>query len=124
MNKKILGIMSLVVIGGLCFAPYLALAAPTPPSVGLTPSPTDPPNIDPNALLAVIIRYVFGFMIVVVVLMLMISAYMFVTAGGSPEQVGKAKNFLIYALIGLAVAVLARGLVGIVLTMLWGASTT
>jgi hypothetical protein len=64
--------------------------------------------------------YIFGFLIVVVVLMLMISAYMFVTAGGNPEQVTKAKNFLIYALIGLAVAVLARGLVGLVLTMLWG----
>ncbi|MCX6738189.1 MAG: pilin [Candidatus Parcubacteria bacterium] len=123
MNKKILGIMSLVVIGGLCFAPLLALAAASPPTVTLTPSPTEPPDLDPNLLLQEIIKYIFGFLIVVVVLMLMISAYMFVTAGGNPEQVTKAKNFLIYALIGLAVAVLARGLVGVVLTMLWGATT-
>lgn len=129
MNKKILGIMSLVMVAGLCFAPYLVLAGvasptATAPTVTLTPSPVEPPDLDPNLLLAEIIRYIFGFMIVVVVLMLMISAYMFVTAGGNPEQVTKAKNFLIYALIGLAVAVLARGLVGIVLTMLWGASRT
>ena len=39
---------------------------------------------------------------------------MFVTAGGSPEKVTTARNVLMYALIGLAVAVLAKGLIALV----------
>jgi len=101
---------------GMFFVPVLVSAQTI--TVTLTPSPTEPPEIDPILLLRTIIRWLFGFLIVVVVLMTMISAYLFVTAGGNPEQVTKARNWLMYALIGLAVGVLARGLVALVLQIL------
>ena len=122
MSKKIIGLLSLIAIIGLFFVPILALAQ-TVTSVTLTPSPTEPPASNPLLLLGTIITWLFGFLIVVVVLMVMISAYLFVTAGGNPEQVTKARNWLMYALIGLAVGVLARGLVALVLTVLSSATT-
>ena len=117
MNKKIIGLVSLIAVMGLILAPALVLARPT---VGLTPSATAPPSLEVDDIMTNIIKYMYGFIIVVVVLMAMVSAYMFVTAGGNPEQVTKARNWLMYALIGLAIAVLARGIVTLVLTMIYG----
>ena len=117
MNKKIIGLVSLIAVMGLILAPALALARPT---VTLSPSATAPPALNVDEIISNIISYMYGFIIVVVVLMAMISAYMFVTAGGNPEQVTKARNWLMYALIGLAIAVLARGIVTLVLTMICG----
>ena len=118
MSKKIIGLLGLILMTGMVLAPSFALA--TRPSVTLSPSATQPPSLEVDDIMENIISYMFGFIIVVVVLMTMISAYMFVTAGGNPEQVTKARNWLMYALIGLAIAVLARGLVTLVLTMIYG----
>lgn len=38
------------------------------------------------------------------------AGFLFATAGGSQEQVGKAKKQLLYAVIAIAVGVIARGL--------------
>ena len=111
MSKKLIGLLSVISV----LAPSAALAIT---SISLTPSPTEPPAIDPTMVLSTIITWVFGFLLVIVVLMVLISGYMFVTAGGNPESVTKARNWLMYALIGLAVAVLGRGLVALVLTIL------
>ncbi|MBU3918285.1 hypothetical protein KKC63_00015 [Patescibacteria group bacterium] len=119
MSKKIIGLISLVAVMGLVLVPAFALAT-VRPTVGLTPVATEPPLLEVGQIMTNIIRYMYGFIIVLVVLMAMVSAYMFVTAGGNPEQVTKARNWLMYALIGLAVAVLARGIVTLVLTMIYG----
>ncbi len=50
--------------------------------------------------------------------MIIAAGYMFVTGGSSPDTVKKAKTLLIYALVGVAVAVLAQGLVNIVQRLL------
>lgn len=118
MSKKLIGLMSLVVVLGLTLTPAFALAVR--PSVTLAPSPTTPPLLEVEDILSNIIRWLFGFLLVVVVLMVLIAGYMFVTAGGNPEQVTKARNWLMYALIGLAIAVLGRGLVTLVLTIIYG----
>ena len=114
MSKKIIGLLSLMTVLGVFVLPVVASAF----TVTLTPTPTEPPSIEPIGLIRTIITWLFGFLIVVSVLMAMISAYLFVTAGGNPDQVGKARNFLMYALIGLAIGVLARGLVALVLQIL------
>jgi hypothetical protein len=46
--------------------------------------------------------------------MILVAAYMFITAGGTPDNVNKARNYILYALVGLIVAFLARALPGIV----------
>ena len=109
--KKIISLLCLVVIFAL-------------PLISFAQGGTDievveqaPPNYTAEQamdILPTIINYAFGFLLVVVVLMIIAAAYMFVTGGGNPDQLGKAKNLLMYALIGLAVALVARGLIALV----------
>jgi len=118
MNKKIIGLLSLVVVAGLFLTPAFSLAQ-IPPAAGgdITVSPSSPPAYSADQALGIIttvINYVFGFLLAIVVLMIIVAGYLFVTGGGNPEQIGKARNFLMYALIGLAIAVIARGLVALV----------
>ncbi len=45
--------------------------------------------------------------------MLIIAGFMFVTAAGSPERVTNAKKMALYTVIGLAVILLASGLIAV-----------
>ena len=43
-------------------------------------------------------------------LMILYSAFLFMTGGGDPEKIKRAKTSLLYALIGLAILLSAKGL--------------
>ena len=58
--------------------------------------------------------YIFVAILVVAILIILIAAWTFLTAGGNPDKVTSARNYLIYALVGIAVAFLARVLVRVV----------
>ncbi len=60
-----------------------------------------------------VVNWLFTILLIVAAIFIVIAAYYFVTAGGNPETVSKARNFVLYALIGVAVAVAARGLVAL-----------
>jgi len=45
--------------------------------------------------------------------MFLIAGFMFVTAGGNPEKVQSAKKMILYTIIGLAIIILASGLVAV-----------
>jgi len=111
MNKKLIGLLSLFIVGGLVLAPAFVSAQ------DITVSETAPPgftDVEAMNILPRVINFVFGFLLAVVVLMILVAGYMFVTGGGNPESIAKARNLLMYALIGLAIAVIARGLVALV----------
>ena len=57
---------------------------------------------------------VFGLLIVFGAIMILLAAYTFLTAGGAPEKVNKARDYILYALVGLTVAFLARAIPSIV----------
>lgn len=50
------------------------------------------------------------------VIMIIIGGFMFVTAGGDSSKVSNARNTIIYSVVGLIVIVLARTIVGFVVT--------
>lgn len=52
----------------------------------------------------------------IALIMLIYGAFMFVTAGGSEERAGTARKILIYAVIGIAIAYLARVIIAMVLS--------
>lgn len=62
-----------------------------------------------------ILQIVFAIISVLAVLMIMIAGLRFITAQGNPQEVAKARNTIVYALIGLAVALTAEGIVSFVL---------
>ena len=61
-----------------------------------------------------IVNWLFTVLLIVAVIFILIAAFNFITAAGDPEKVKTARQFVIYALIGVVVAFLARGLVGFV----------
>jgi len=58
--------------------------------------------------------WIFVILMVVVSLLIIWGAFTIVTAGGAPEKVTTGRNYIIYALIGLAIAILAKALPSIV----------
>lgn len=61
----------------------------------------------------VLMSYLVG---VAAIIMVILGAFKYVTSGGDTNKVTSAKNTIVYALIGLVVAVLAQVLVRFVLT--------
>lgn len=55
-----------------------------------------------------ILSYILG---IAAVIMIIVSGFKYVTAGGDSNRVSSAKNTLIYALIGLLIAAIAQALV-------------
>jgi ascorbate-specific PTS system EIIC-type component UlaA len=70
--------------------------------------------------LEVLRDWIFTIFLITAVIFLVIAAFTFVTASGDPEKVIKARKFVLYALIGVAVAVAARGLVALVQMIMEG----
>lgn len=62
-----------------------------------------------------ILRIAFAILGAIAVLFIVMAALRFVTAQGNPQEVSKAKSTIIYALVGLLVALLAEAIVAFVL---------
>lgn len=65
--------------------------------------------------LEVVANYVVGILIIVAIFYILWAAYDFVTSSGSEEKVNSARRKIMYAAIGVIVALLAKGIVGLVL---------
>mgnify|MGYP001560577756 CR=1 FL=1 len=97
----------------LTLVSFLAVSFLALPAVGLA-QPTNLPNLDVMNALGKIVDWLFTILLVIAALFIVLAAYTFVTAGGDPEKVNTARNQVLYALIGVAVAFLAKGLVALV----------
>jgi len=102
MNKNILKKVGMGVALGLTLLPFLALA-----QVGEVPGPiiTSPTEI--SDLVQRILNWVGGIVMTISLIVLLWAAILFLTAGASETAHSKAKNVLIYAIVGIAVAILA-----------------
>ena len=58
--------------------------------------------------LNVVTNYVFIALFVLAALLIAIAGFLFITAGGDPEKTKKAQSMVLYAVIGIVVALLAR----------------
>ncbi|OHA50046.1 MAG: hypothetical protein A2991_01670 [Candidatus Terrybacteria bacterium RIFCSPLOWO2_01_FULL_58_14] len=94
-------------------APLLALAGPSVVDVPDTGVPTTINNVYDNVLCPAS-NWLFAFVLVIAVIVLLMGAIMFFTAGGNEDQMATARRFLTYALVGVAVAVLAKSLIFVV----------
>jgi type IV secretory pathway VirB2 component (pilin) len=68
-----------------------------------------------SANLQNILQIVIGTFAVVAVLIIVIAGLNIVTAGGDPSKVAKARGAIIYALVGLVVAIMAEAIVSLVI---------
>ena len=65
-------------------------------------------------LIDAIIKFIFYIAVVIAPLVVIIGAFYLLTAGGDPKKIGTGKNIIIYTLIGLAIIMLARGLLAMI----------
>lgn len=65
-----------------------------------------------------IIDFIFNIAIVLTPLMIIVGGVLFVTAGGNMEQVSRARNIIVWTLIGFAIVLLAKGISDLLETIL------
>lgn len=68
-----------------------------------------------NATIANVITYTFGILGAISVIIITIAGIQYVISNGDPQKTAKAKNTILYAVIGLVVAILATALVNFVI---------
>lgn len=116
MNKLLLKTMISALIGIILLSPMLVFA--DPPAPPIQPPNTLKPNIanETDLILKIngISNFIFGILIAVAIAMIVVSAFQFLTAGGSTEKVGKAKKALMYALIAVIIALASRGIIKVI----------
>lgn len=106
----------LVIVFSLALVPLNKLHA-----VGVIPNPSRINSLEELInLFAGLIRPVF---LVTFIAMLLYGAFMYTTAGDSPDKVKTARSIIIAAIIGFSIAVFAPGIVSIVSNFL-GVSTS
>ncbi len=69
-----------------------------------------------SSILTRVTNWFFGIVIFIAAIMLIWAGFTYVTSAGNAEKVKTALNGLIYALIGVGIAILAKGLVYLVCT--------
>lgn len=107
--KMRLIILALLVIGSTLAMPSAqALNVPSPAGISTVPTPLTN-TTDVQDLVKGAIQWIFWGLIVLSVIMALVSAYKYVTAAGDPDKVSSASKTLLYAAIGVAVALVAAG---------------
>jgi len=71
-------------------------------------------SIKPKDLLNTALNWVFNIVLVISIIMLIYSGYLYATAGGDQVKTKKAMSTLIYALIGIAIALASKALGNII----------
>jgi fumarate reductase subunit D len=82
---------------------------------GINPQqPVQGSGVQINQILSTVINWLTGLLILLAVVFIIWAAFIYLTAGGDTEKVGKANKMLIYAAVAIAIALLAQGIVYIV----------
>jgi len=64
------------------------------------------------------LTFIFTLLISLSILFILIGAYVLVTSGGNQIKVNKGKKIIIFTLIGFAIALISRGIIALLLTMM------
>ena len=130
-TKRALGILTLFGIIGLLVLPVVSLAVDCGTHQTSGPCIADPKCLwngtecktAPTTVVPAMQRignWMFYLLTLIAAIVIIVGGIMFAVAGGSEERTGTAKNLLIYGLVGVGVAVLAKGLVAFVQKIVGG----
>lgn len=103
MNKNF--IKKAVVGAGLGLSLILPLIAMAATSVNPQPIIVSSQGID--AIIVSILNWMSAILFTIALIMLLYAAFLYMTAGASEAALGKSKTVLIYAVVGIAVAILS-----------------
>ncbi len=71
-------------------------------------------------LIDAITDFIFWVTIAIAPIMIIVAAFYFLTSGGNPEKVSKAKKIILFTIIGLIIILLGKGIVAIIGQIIWG----
>jgi len=109
-KKIIIASLSLLILFGFS----LAVFAEQPKEI-----PAGPQTMDELVIIVgKIANAVFYLLLAVAVIMLLIAAFTWLTAAGNEEKLTTARKMLIWALVGIGVALLSKGLVTIITSVI------
>ena len=91
---------------------YKLLAA-----TAIEPKDLPHPTADSSEIQA-LLSILFGIIGALALLVIVVSGLRYITSAGDPEKTAKAKNGVVYALVGLAIAVSAEAIVAFVVNRL------
>ena len=106
MKKIVSGLISTA----LLVMPVIALAQDAAHGI---PAP-DWGEVDVMEVLENLTNWMFVILLIVAAIFIIVAAFYFVTAQGDPDKTNKARNFVLYALIGVLIAFVAKGLIYLV----------
>jgi hypothetical protein len=110
-NQLVKSLVSFFVLA-VVFAPVLVFAQGI--QVSTTP-PTAPSDI--GTLMSSIANKVWLVFAGIAIIMFLVAGILFLTANGSPEKIGQARQAVIWGIIGIVVGILAGGIVSFVGTL-------
>ena len=84
------------------FLLFLAQALISPNDIGLKN-----PATDPNAVIGNVLSVVYFWAGVIAVLVIIIAGFLYSTSAGNPTQTNRAREAIIYAIVGLVVIMMA-----------------
>jgi hypothetical protein len=83
--------------------------------------PGNLPNVDTgnnSQTITTVLSIVFGVAGALALLMITVSGLRYITSAGNPEKTAKARNGIIYSLVGLAIAISAEAIVTFIVNRL------
>ena len=63
-------------------------------------------------------NWIFAILLIVATISIILGGFMFLTAAGDTAKLGKARDMIIYAAVGIAVGLLAKGITTLVQTII------
>ncbi|OGZ26628.1 MAG: hypothetical protein A2365_01185 [Candidatus Nealsonbacteria bacterium RIFOXYB1_FULL_40_15] len=104
MKKVILSLML-----GLLILPLVAGAQALPhnPESGSIPEDSE----DVFVVIESVINWLFYIILIAAVIIILWAAFVFLTAGGNADNVAKARNLILYAIVAVVVAFLAKAII-------------
>ena len=117
--KKLFSLVALAVVLSVAVVPIAVSAVETPVN-GLPTTGIPQTGTSLVTRIGLIGNWVFAIFLALSLIYIVLAAFQFVTGGGNPEQVSGARQKLIYAAIGIAVALLAAGFDNILRSILVG----
>ena len=123
--KKIIGLIKIILPMAVMFVlPRFVFAQISQPPITAPQQFVNVNQILSSVSTCAIINWIFWFFIVFSIIMTLSVAFKYLTAAGDPEKVKAASVSLIYIVIGIAVALLAKGFPLIVSSFIGGGITS
>ncbi|MBU0707011.1 pilin [Patescibacteria group bacterium] len=119
-----LSTLSIIVISGaLLFFPAQLLADPGDEDEVVDTAQTNPPLMNPigdqymttNELVIRMLKGFLGVLSLIALVMVIYGGFQYVTSAGNPEQIKKAKDTIIWALLGMAIGFMSLAIINFVL---------